>query len=73
MSNPPASELREALGAFVAASTTRDADAIATALNRVLQLEEQLPADAPERLRHFLSRRSYQKALEFLTNPSWKE
>ena len=59
-------QLREALAAFLTASTTRDAGKIGAALNRVLELEAQLPADAPERLRHFLARRSYQKALEFL-------
>jgi len=59
-------QLREALAAFIAASSTRDAGKIGAALNCVLELEARLPADAPERLRHFLSRRSYQKALEFL-------
>jgi hypothetical protein len=59
-------QLREALTAFMAASGSRDAGQITAALNRVLELEAQLRADAPERLRHFLQRRSYQKALEFL-------
>jgi hypothetical protein len=59
-------QLRDALTAFMAASATRDSGKIGAALNRVLELEAQLPADAPERFRHFLSRRSYQKALEFL-------
>ena len=59
-------QLREALADFIRASATRDAGTISATLNRVLELESQLPADAPERLRHFLSRRSYQKALEFL-------
>lgn len=59
-------QLREALRAFIAASATRDAGQIGMALRRVMELEKQLPADAPERLRHFLARRSYQKALEFL-------
>jgi hypothetical protein len=61
-----ADELRQALAAFLTASVTRDAGQIGAALNRVLELEAQLPADAPERLRHFLQRRSYQKALEYL-------
>lgn len=73
MSSPSASELRDALAAFIAASATRDAGTIGTALNRVLELEHQLPADAPERLRHFLQRRSYQKALQFLTDSSPQE
>jgi hypothetical protein len=50
------------------ASATRDTGQICAALNRVLELEAELPADVPERLRHFLERRSYQKALEFLTD-----
>ena len=66
MSSPSASELRDALNAFMAASATREAGQIGPALKRVLELEKQLPADAPERLRHFLTRRSYQKALDFL-------
>ncbi len=68
MSNPSASELRDALTAFMTASATRDTGKIGTALNRVLELESRLGPDAPERLRHFLQRRSYQKALEFLTD-----
>jgi hypothetical protein len=68
MSSPSANELRDALRAFIAASATRDTGKIGTALNRVLELEGRLPVDAPERLRHFLERRSYQKALEFLTD-----
>lgn len=68
MSNPSASELREALASFIASSGTRDAGKISAALNRVLELEARLPADAPEMLRHYLERRSYQKALEFLNS-----
>ena len=66
MSSPSANELRDALTAFMAASATRDAGKIGAALNRVLELEHRLGPDAPERLRHFLERRSYQKALDFL-------
>lgn len=69
----PEQELRDALNAFITASATRDASQIGTTLNRVLELESRLPADAPERLRHFMERRSYQKALEFLTQSSSKE
>ena len=68
MSSPSVSELRDALTAFMAASATRDSVEIGTALNRVLELEHQLGPDAPERLRHFLERRSYQKALDFLNS-----
>jgi len=59
-------QLRDALAAFIAASGSRDSSQIGAALKRVLELEIKLGADAPERLRHFLQRRSYQKALEFL-------
>ena len=69
MSSPSASDLRDALTAFMAASATREAGQIGPALKRISELESQLPADAPERLRHFLARRSYQKALDFLNSP----
>ena len=68
MSSPSVSELRDALTAFMAASATRDSVEIGAALNRVLELESRLEPDAPERLRHFLERRSYQKALDFLNS-----
>lgn len=70
MSIPSANEreLREALTEFMSASTTRDAGKINTALNRVLELEDRLGADAPPMLRHYLERRSYQKALDFLNS-----
>ena len=68
MSTPSANELREALAAFMAASATRDGAQIAAALNRVLKLESQLGTDAPPMLRHYLERRSYQKALDFLSS-----
>jgi len=61
-------QLRESLGTFMVASATRDAVQIGAALNRVLELEAQLPADAPPMLRHYLERRSYQKALDFLNS-----
>jgi len=66
MSNPSASELRGALAAFMAASRTRDAGKIAAALTRICDLEQRLGPDAPPMLRHYLERRSYQKALDFL-------
>jgi hypothetical protein len=59
-------QLREALQELMTASATRDAQRIGTALRRVIALERELPADTPERLRHFLANRSYQKALAFL-------
>ncbi len=37
-------------------------------LQRVENLKAELPEDAPEMLRHFLEKRSYTKAFEFLMN-----
>lgn len=59
-------QLREALTAFLSASATRDAGKIRAALARIGELRRQLGDDAPAELRHYLERRSYQKALEFL-------
>jgi hypothetical protein len=68
MSNPSASELRGALSEFIAASTTRDAGKIAAALARVTELQRKLGDGVHPMLRHYLERRSYQKALEFLNS-----
>jgi len=67
MSSPSASELRGALTAFMDASATRDAGRIGPALKRIGDLEKQLGPDTPAMLRHYLERRSYQKALDFLS------
>ena len=61
-------ELREALQQFMATTAQRQSEQIGEALNRILQLEQQLSADAPPMLRHYLERRSYQKALDFLNS-----
>ena len=60
-------ELRAALVEFIRTTAQRRSEQIATALNRVLQIEQQLGADAHPMLRHYLERRSYQKALDFLS------
>ena len=60
--------LREALQQFMQPTSNRQAEQIAEALNRILQLEQQLGSDAPAMLRHYLERRSYQKALDFLNS-----
>ena len=60
--------LRDALLQFMQTTTTRQPERIAEALNRILQLEQQLGSDAPPMLRHYLERRSYQKALDFLNS-----
>lgn len=61
-------ELRDALARFMRAAADKDRKAVATALARVTELQQQLGSEAPEMLRHYLERRSYQKALEFLNS-----
>jgi hypothetical protein len=61
-------ELREALRQFMQSTASRQPEKIGEALNRILQLEHQLSAEAPPMLRHYLERRSYQKALDFLNS-----
>lgn len=70
MSNPSASEsaLREALTEFMSASATKNAGKIVTALARIEDLRRQLGDNADPMLRHYLERRSYQKALDFLNS-----
>jgi hypothetical protein len=59
-------ELRGALSQFMETTSKRQPEQIGEALNRILQLEQQLSPDASPMLRHYLERRSYQKALDFL-------
>lgn len=61
-------ELRDALARLMRAATTKDREAIAKALARVTELQGRLGVDGPEMLRHYLERRSYQKALDFLNS-----
>ena len=61
-------ELRGALQQFMATTSQRQPEKIAAALNRILELEQALPTDVPPMLRHYLERRSYQKALDFLNS-----
>ena len=61
-------ELREALQQFMQTTSKRQPEQIGEALNRILHLEQQLSANAPPMLRHYLERRSYQKALDFLNS-----
>lgn len=60
-------QLREALAGLMVASSTRDAGQIGSAFRRISVLEKQLGPDTPPLLRHYLERRSYQKALDFLS------
>ena len=61
-------QLREVLSEFIAASATRDAGKVAAALARITELQRKLGDEAPPMLRHYLERRSYQKALDFLNS-----
>jgi hypothetical protein len=61
-------ELRDALQQFMQTTSHRQPEQIAEALNRILQFKQQLGSDAPPMLRHYLERRSYQKALDFLNS-----
>ena len=59
-------ELRDALTGFMQAVGEKDREAVAKALARIAELQKRLGPDAPEMLRHYLERRSYQKALDLL-------
>lgn len=59
-------ELRDELTRFMQAAADKDREAVATALTRVTELQKRLGPDTPEMLRHYLERRSYQKALDLL-------
>ena len=61
-------ELREALAKFMRAAADKNQPAVTATLARVTELQQQLGADAPPMLRHYLERRSYQKALDFLNS-----
>ncbi len=58
--------LRMALTEFMAAAETREAAKIVAALARITDCQRALGEQAPPQLRHFLEKRSYQKALEFI-------
>ena len=61
-------ELRDALLEFTRAAGENRREAVSAALARVTELQRRLGPDAPEMLRHYLERRSYQKALDFLNS-----
>ena len=61
-------ELRGALAKFMRAVADKHQPAVTATLARVTELQQQLGADAPPMLVHYLERRSYQKALEFLNS-----
>jgi hypothetical protein len=60
-------ELREALDRFLQATRERrPVEYVGPALDRVLTLATKIPPDADPMLQHYLERRSYQKAFDFL-------
>lgn len=61
-------ELRDALTRFMQAAAEKDREAVAATLAEVTELQQKLSPNAPEMLRHYLERRSYQKALDFLNS-----
>jgi len=68
MSIPSASELRDALTEFMSASATKDAGKIAATLTRIEEWRRRHGDSADPMLQHYLERRSYQKALDFLNS-----
>lgn len=67
-------ELRDALGEFIAASGDKSSTGderrtrLSAAFERVMNLEAKLPANTDPMLRHYMERRSYQKAFDFLNS-----
>jgi hypothetical protein len=61
-------KLREALAGFMRAASDKDRTAVARALAEITEWEQKLDPDAAPMLRHYLERRSYQKALDFLNS-----
>lgn len=61
-------QLHKALTEFMSASATRDSGKIGAALARITELQRKLGDDVDPMLRHYLERRSYQKALDFLNS-----
>lgn len=68
-----AEALRERLATIADEESRRDATRHAARLQKVSErierLERQLPSATDPQLRHFLQRRSYSKALEFIEAP----
>lgn len=63
---PQLQTIHDILRELMRAIESRDAQRIAEALNCLTAAQARIGADAPPMLRHYLERRSYQKALEYL-------
>jgi hypothetical protein len=61
-------KLREALTGFMRAASEKDSAAIAEALAEITEWQQKLNPDTDPMLRHYLEKRSYQKALDFLNS-----
>ena len=61
-------ELREALAKFMRAVADKNQPAVTATLSRLTELQRQLGPDTSPMLVHYLERRSYQKALDFLNS-----
>ena len=59
-------QLHAALQALMQAIDNREGEAIAAQLRRIDELVQELGNQAPAMLRHYLAKRSYAKALDFL-------
>jgi len=66
MSNDLLQGIREALQELMRVIESKDAQRLNAAMARLTQLQSQLGDDAPPMLKHYLDRRSYEKALAFL-------
>ena len=60
-------QLRDALSDFMRTASDRGSD-VGAALKRISELHKQLGPQTHPMLRHYLERRSYQKALELLNS-----
>lgn len=59
-------QLHTELQALMAAIDNREGESIATHLQQLDELGQELGSEAPPMLRHYLEKRSYTKALDFL-------
>jgi hypothetical protein len=59
-------QLHATLQALMAAIDNREGESIATHLRQLDDLGQELGKEAPPMLRHYLEKRSYAKALDFL-------
>ena len=59
-------QLHTELQALMAAIDNREGESIAVHLRQLDELGQELSSEAPPMLRHYLEKRSYTKALDFL-------